>query len=514
MSEEGIHLGPAAVVPALSLALGAPVAALQHQPGARFKLMAEGAAEGELGPPVAGGHGLGEELSAPEFGGPGHIGPVELALGLGFVVAVVHGHHRVPIGEVVHFAGFLGKGLPGLATAPVGVDMVLHVILQPVPGPVLAVQELRKGALDDGAHELLAAGQFADDPAEGLGRAQLLQVGVVEILHGVGPEVEVVLQLVGVQVVLAVEVPRGVDLGIDDVVDVLDPDLPVHDFVHGVGVHPAAFAPADVVDVAPEGGVQGALRLVGAEVPHQAAAVPIGGVFEDVVQAVVKLDGVPDLGHGGANDARLPQAHPVSKAAFDDVPLGGHLRYGVVVEHAGLDGVADPAPVDGRHPVPGLGHGADVNEASAVVLAQVLDRFDQVPGGAVVVRHGLLRVIIRLGGHESRDVQDNISPLNAGRHVLPVQQVAPMDVQPFRIHIGGEEFPVLLAVPEEEHQVVKLPQVRQHLLEAFEAHAAPGASHEHSHIIRLSCPKPGSSSPGCPCTAGWSPRWRRQCRRR
>ena len=65
-------------------------------------------------------------------------------------------------------------------------------------------------------------------------------------------------------------------------------------------------------------------------------------------------------------------------------------------------------------------------------------------------------------------MQDDISPLDAGRHVLPVQQVAPVDVQPLRIHIGGEQLPVLLAVPEEEHQIVELPQVRQHGLEVLE----------------------------------------------
>ena len=38
-------------------------------------------------------------------------------------------------------------------------------------GAVLAVQVLFEGALDDTAHELLTAGQLADDFPKGLGRA-------------------------------------------------------------------------------------------------------------------------------------------------------------------------------------------------------------------------------------------------------------------------------------------------------------------------------------------------------
>ena len=43
--------------------------------------------------------------------------------------------------------------------------------------------------------------------------------------------------------------------------------------------------------------------------------------------------------------------------------------------------------MDGRHPVTGLRHGADVHKAGGVVLAQLFHRFDQVPGAAEIDLH-------------------------------------------------------------------------------------------------------------------------------
>ena len=48
-------------------------------------------------------------------------------------------------------------------------------------------------------------------------------------------------------------------LGAEDIVQPRQTDLPIEHLEHGVGIHPAAFAAADVVDVAPEGFVQRAV---------------------------------------------------------------------------------------------------------------------------------------------------------------------------------------------------------------------------------------------------------------
>ena len=52
LGEEGVDLRPGAIVPAAAFALRAPVAALQDQPGARLKRVAEGTAEGQFACPV------------------------------------------------------------------------------------------------------------------------------------------------------------------------------------------------------------------------------------------------------------------------------------------------------------------------------------------------------------------------------------------------------------------------------------------------------------------------------
>lgn len=70
---------------------------------------------------------------------------------------------------------------------------------------------------------------------------------------------EVVFQFVAVQIVMSVEVQGCLLLGAEDIVQPRQTDLPIEHLEHGVGIHPAAFAAADVVDVAPEGFVQRAV---------------------------------------------------------------------------------------------------------------------------------------------------------------------------------------------------------------------------------------------------------------
>ena len=55
----------------------------------------------------------------------------------------------------------------------------------------------------------LSAGQLADDLAKGTGRSQLFQISVIEILHAVRAEMQVVFQLVRIQIIVPVEVAGG-----------------------------------------------------------------------------------------------------------------------------------------------------------------------------------------------------------------------------------------------------------------------------------------------------------------
>ncbi len=95
MSEEGIDLGPLAVVPTFALTFGAPVAALQHQAGTGLKLMAEGAAETEFTPPVALHHGRRKALAAPELSSTFHIFQIQFVLRLALVIAVVNEYYLI-----------------------------------------------------------------------------------------------------------------------------------------------------------------------------------------------------------------------------------------------------------------------------------------------------------------------------------------------------------------------------------------------------------------------------------
>lgn len=241
---------------------------------------------------------------------------------------------------------------------------------------------------------------------------------------------EILLQLVAVKIILAVEVPGGLFFGAEHIVQLGQTDGPVHDAVRFIGADPTAFSPTDVVDMAPKALVQSAVVEKGAEIFHSPGGIPVGAVFQHIVKAVVEHDGVLDLAHRFSDDAGLPQGNPVFQSALDDQPLRRHLAHGIIVKHTGLDGVAHPAPVDGRHPVAGLGHCTDVDQPGNVLLAQLEDGPDDVLGGAIVGFHGLLGVVVRRRGHKGGDVQHQVAAPHALENAFIVGQISPCNLQP------------------------------------------------------------------------------------
>ena len=109
-----------------------------------LEAVTEGAFKFQLGPPVAFLHRSAEKLSAPERGSLLHILQGQLAFRFGFVVAVVNGNHRFPA--------------------------------------------------HDAAHQLLPAGQLAQNTAEVTCASQHFQIAIKEILDRVTAEMEIVWQ--------------------------------------------------------------------------------------------------------------------------------------------------------------------------------------------------------------------------------------------------------------------------------------------------------------------------------
>ena len=225
----------------------------------------------------------------------------------------------------------------------------------------------------------------------------------------------------------------------------------------------------------------------GAQVFHCARRIAVGTIFEDVIKAVVEHDGVVDLAHRLADDARLTERHPILKAAFDDEPLRRHFGDGVVVEHGRLDRVAHPAPMDGRHPVARLRHRADVHEAGRIFLPAVIDGVDDVLRRAVVDLHRPFRVVIGGRRHEGGDVQDEIAPLHALFDDFIIIEIAPLNRKPLGLHVGCEQASVLFGIAGENDDVLFV-GIFEHLFEGCKAHAARCARDEYAlfHVTPLS----------------------------
>ena len=127
-------------------------------------------------------------------------------------------------------------------------------------------------------------------------------------------------------------------------------------------------------------------------------------------------DRVVDLAHRPAYDARLAQRHPIFESALDDRALRRDLGHRIVVKHARLDWIADPAPMQRRHPVPGFGDGADVDKPSEIFLPVFVDRLYDVDSRAVVDLHRARRIVVRRRRDERCDVQHNVASFDAFEH--------------------------------------------------------------------------------------------------
>ena len=138
------------------------MSAFQDETWAGLEEVAEGAAKGLLALPVTIFHSFAQAFAAPEFCRASQIIQGQFAFGLGFVVAVVNVHHFFPIGKVIHLAGLFRQGFPTLTTAPVGIDMILHIGVDKVFGAMFAVEQRFERASDDAAHQFLPTRQLAD----------------------------------------------------------------------------------------------------------------------------------------------------------------------------------------------------------------------------------------------------------------------------------------------------------------------------------------------------------------
>ena len=386
----------------------------------------------------------------------------------------------VPVGEFFHIAELLRQFLPGFLAAPVGLDMVFLMMLDPVSRTMLRIQVLFEGRLDNGTHELLSTGKFVDDLCKTKCRTDLLEERVDIPLHAVLAEMQEFLQLVGVLIVVPVEVPCRIVFWIDECVQRGEAHLTVHHLIHLSGTDTAAFSAADVVDVAPERIVQRLLRGIGGKIAHHAATVPVGDIFEHVVEAVVELDRVIDLRHGGADDTGLPQADPVLEAAFDDIAFRSNFRDRIVVEHRGLDRVTDSAPVDRRHTVTGLSDGTDVDKLVSVRFSQFVNGLNDIPGRTVVDLHGLLRIVVRKRRDKCGDVQTEVGIRDTVFDHGLVEQIAIDDRQTRLVGILIKQSMVLFAVAYQDEQFVVFTKIREHLFEALLTHSAGGAGHKYT----------------------------------
>ncbi len=233
-----------------------------------------------------------------------------------------------------------GRGFHRLFRTPVGGDLVVHALIDESDRAVLRQRGFHNRffiALPITFVRRAVSYKFRDFKR----RAQLLEVAVVIILHGVMPKMQIVLQFVGIQIILPVEISYAIVFCVQQRVrQVGNPQRAKEDFIHIVRTGPAARAAADIIDMTPEtvGQLSGAVKIT--EVLQQYCGITVRNIFQHVVQAVLEHDRVVDLAHLRADNTRLTQTHPVFQPGLDHKPFRRNLGDGIVVIDTWFDGVA------------------------------------------------------------------------------------------------------------------------------------------------------------------------------
>lgn len=79
----------------------------------------------------------------------------------------------------------------------------------------------------------------------------------------------------------------------------------------------------------------------------------------------------------------------------------------------GLMGSSTRPPVDGRYPVAGFRHGADVHQPGMIFLPEFINGVDQIPCGAVVDFHSQLGIVICRWRDKGGNVKNQITAFDA-----------------------------------------------------------------------------------------------------
>ena len=296
---------------------------------------------------------------------------------------------------------------------------------------------------------------------------------------------KIILKLIGIQIILAVEIPCRNIFRIDYRIERRKAHLPVHNPVHINRADPAGLSAADIVDMSPEGLRKAPVLRKPGNVPHKAPRVAVRHILEHIIEAVVELDRIADLRHCGTDDARLSEADPVFQSALDDHPLRGDLRDRVVVIHARLDRIADPSPVDRRHPVSGLRDRSDRNKPRRLLLMKLPDRPDEISRGPAVDLHRLLRVVIRKRRDKCSDMQHNVAVLHELLHRLIIREVPVRDRKSW---VAAKRLEVLSALFARkicrDNAVGSV--ILRHLTDRLDSHAAGSSGDQHLQVLHLS----------------------------
>ncbi len=104
------------------------------------------------------------------------------------------------------------------------------------------------------------------------------------------------------------------------------------------------------------------------------------------------------------------------EAGVDQFAFGDDFALAVFVVVRNPQGIADPAPVVGRVPVPALSDGPDGDQPDGVRFRLAFDGSDDVPGSADVDRVRQFGVVIGKRGDYRASVQDKVCPGHAGEH--------------------------------------------------------------------------------------------------